>query len=146
LSPNQRIPNGFTLLEVLFVLALLSVVLVLLPPFNVDVIEKQQEKQFLHTFQFDVLYVQNMNNLITNDEVFIRIYEDKYKILRGSAETIAERTYPPGLVIDSRGNPDISFSSSGTFFYPRTIRITTKHTVYDAVFQLGKGRFYIAER
>ncbi|WP_087971669.1 competence type IV pilus minor pilin ComGD [Oceanobacillus rekensis] len=146
MSPYQRIPNGFTLLEVLFVLTLLSVVLVLLPPINVDVIAKQQEKQFIETFQFDVLYVQNMSNLITNEEVFIRLYKDNYKILRGSSETIAERTYPPGLVIDPRGNADISFNTSGTFIYPRTIRITTKNNDYNAVFQLGKGRFYIAER
>ena len=146
MSPNQRIPNGFTLLEVLFVLALLSIILLLLPPINVEVMEKQQEEQFLETFKFDVLYVQSMSNLITNEEVFIRLYKDNYKILRGSTETIAERTYPPGLVIDSRGNNDISFNSTGTFFYPRTIRITTKHNDYNAVFQLGKGRFYIAEK
>ena len=146
MSPNQKTPNGFTLLEVLFVIALLSIFLLLLPPINVEVIEKQQEKQFLETFKFDVLYVQNMSNLITNEEVFIRLYKDNYKILRGSTETIAKRTYPPGLEIDSRGNSDISFNSTGAFLYPRTIRIATKHSNYNAVFQLGKGRFYIDER
>ncbi|MGJ9456958.1 competence type IV pilus minor pilin ComGD [Oceanobacillus sp. CF4.6] len=143
---NQKNCNGFTLLEVLFVLTSLSVILLLFPTINLDAIEKQQEKQFLETFQFDVLYVQSLSTLNTDEKVFIRLYKDHYKILQGTKKTIAERFYPSGLLIDPRGNADIIFNENGTFLYPRTIKITTKHAVYDAVFQLGKGRFYIAEK
>ncbi|WP_067730401.1 competence type IV pilus minor pilin ComGD [Oceanobacillus damuensis] len=143
---SRNSETGFTMIELLFVLSILSIVLFLFPPFNLESIEKQQEKQFLETFKFDVLYVQNLSNLVTNEKVFIRLYNDHYKILQGFTKTIAQRDYPGGMEIDSRGNPDISFNENGTFLYPRTIRITTKHSAYDIIFQLGKGRFYIAER
>ncbi|MFC4022802.1 competence type IV pilus minor pilin ComGD [Oceanobacillus longus] len=142
---NQTNRNGFTLLEVLFVLTTLSIILLLFPPINMDAIEKKQEKQFLETFQFDVLYVQSLA-LNTDKKAFIRLYKDHYKIFQGTNKTIAERFYPSGMLIDPRGNVDINFNENGTFLYPRTIKITTKHAVYDAVFQLGKGRFYIAEK
>ncbi|WP_337019685.1 competence type IV pilus minor pilin ComGD [Oceanobacillus massiliensis] len=146
LSPRRQNYNGFTLLEVLFVLAIFSIVLILAPPLNSETLRKQQEKQFLELFKFDVLYIQNLSSMGTGDKVFIRLYSDHYKILRGTRKPIAHRPYPSGLTIDGRGISDISFNEKGTVLHPRKILITTDHTAYDVVFQLGKGRFYIAEK
>ncbi|WP_249871107.1 competence type IV pilus minor pilin ComGD [Oceanobacillus saliphilus] len=146
LSPYQSNSNGFTLIEMLFVVSLLSIILLLFPSLNMESVEKQQEKQFLETLKFDVLYIQNLSNLATDEKLYIRLYEDNYKIIKGVTKPIAERPYPDGMVIDYRGNPDLYFNENGTFLYPRTIRITTKYSVYDMIFQLGKGRFYIAQR
>lgn len=140
LNNNQ----GFTLLEVLFVLVIFSIISVIFPPFQSEIIEKQKDKQFLETLEIDVLYVQNMTYLTTGENVFIRFYQDNYKIIQGS-NIITERVYPDGWNVDYRLNSDIRFNGKGTFLYPRTIHITTTYSEYRIVFQFGKGRFYIAK-
>jgi len=144
--PHLNNKNGFTLVEMLMVLGIVSILILLIPPINTESLKRQQDEQFLETFQFDVLYVQNMSNLIHNENVFIRIYKDSYKILKNNNETIAERPYPFGISINPGGYTDIRFKENGTMLYPRTILITTRHEVYKAVFQLGKGRFYFAKQ
>ncbi|WP_164668621.1 type II secretion system protein [Virgibacillus doumboii] len=53
--------NGFTLIEVLFVLAVWSVLMLLSAPLNVSVLEKHAEEKFLETLQMDILYMQNLS-------------------------------------------------------------------------------------
>lgn len=142
---NLANQNGFTLMEMLIVLSIVSLLFLILPSINIKSLENQQDKQFLETFKFDVLYVQNMSTLVTTDKAYIRIYKDHYKI-RQKDKIIAERPYPKGLSINHAGHGDIRFHEKGTFIYPRTMIITTRHAVYKAVFQPGKGRFYIAKQ
>ncbi|MBP2078203.1 competence type IV pilus minor pilin ComGD [Oceanobacillus polygoni] len=136
--------NGFTMLEVLFVLAIFSIIIVIFPPFQLEFFEKKKDKQFLETLEIDVLYVQNMSYLTAGEDIFIRFYKDNYKVFQDS-KIILERVYPTGWAVDYRQNSDIRFNGKGTFLYPRTIHITTTYTEYRIVFQFGKGRFYIAE-
>ena len=144
LYQHLKYNHGFTLLEVLFVLAIFSIIMVIFPPFQFESIEKQKDKQFLDTLKIDVLYVQNMSYLTTGEEIFIRFYKDNYKVFQDN-EIIAEQVYPAGWTVDYRQNSDIRFNGKGTFLYPRTIHIKTTYSEYRIVFQFGKGRFYIAE-
>ncbi|WP_072887599.1 type II secretion system protein [Ornithinibacillus halophilus] len=52
-------PNGFTLLEMLIVLAIWSTIILLTVPPMISSIENHKEKQFLRTFQHDVLLTQS---------------------------------------------------------------------------------------
>lgn len=136
--------QGFTLLEVLFVLSIISIVLVLSAPLHVETLEKQQGRQFLNTFESDVLYIQNksMNTGKTVDMVF---RENHYSI-RVGLRTEKQRSLPPGWEIDASAIPVLSFNSSGTIRWPGTIHFYSKHAAYDVVCPLGKGRCYIVEK
>ena len=136
--------NGFTLLEVLFTLGVLSILLFISVPISFSTLEKQQIQQFFNTFEFDVLYIQHLST--TSDEfIKIRFYEDHYKVYKGSKEKLAIRNYPDGLQVDRRVNPEISFYVSGIVEKPGTIKVTTNDGTYHIVFPLGKGRCYIVK-
>lgn len=138
--------NGFTLVELLFVLGILTVLLLLAVPISTSSLEKQQEKQFLETFESDVLYIQAMASSTPNSYYKIKFYENEYELISGSgftSSTIA-RQYPPGWKFFIRPFREISFKPNGSIRRAGTIDIRSEKAVYKAVFQPGKGRFYIA--
>lgn len=137
--------NGFTLIEMLFVLGILSVLLLVTVPLNIQTLDKQRTKQFLDTFEFDVLYIQSLTS--TSDEsepIRIRFHDDHYKIRQGR-KTLTIRSYPSGLTLDKRTGDTITFSNSGTILDPRTLKVKANDGDYHIVFPLGKGRCYIVK-
>lgn len=136
--------NGFTLLEMLFALGVLSILVFISIPLNIATLEKRQIEQFFHTFESDVLYIQNLTSS-SKEPVKIRFMKDQYKIRKSNHAPLAIRHYPEGLKMDWRKKPDLVFKESGTVINPRTIKVTTKHGTYNIVFPLGKGRCYIVK-
>lgn len=136
--------NGFTLLEMLFVLGILSILLFISIPLNIATLEKQQIEQFFNTFESDVLYIQSTTTS-SNKPVKIRFMEDRYKIRQSNHAPLAIRNYPEGLKMDWRKKPYLVFNETGTVINPRTIKVTTKQGTYNIVFPLGKGRCYIVK-
>ncbi|RKQ37782.1 competence type IV pilus minor pilin ComGD [Oceanobacillus halophilus] len=133
--------NGFTILEVLFVLAIVTTILLIQPIIPSLTLEKIQVNQFLSVFKSDILYTQNLSTT-TEEYVRITLYPDNYKIQRGSTE-IASRNYPKGMAIDDRNNAIISFKKTGTIVPRKKIKLTTEHTKHLITFPVGKGGIYI---
>lgn len=142
--------NGFSLLELLFVLVIVSILILVSVPFYFKSLEKQQEKQFIETLEFDMLYIQSMAMHIRKEDVAkqmenIFFGENDYRIhLRETGEMII-RKYPKNFKVDVRVRSKISFNEKGTIRHPGNIQIKTKHSVYSVIFPLGKGRFRIVE-
>lgn len=133
--------KGFTLLELLFVLTIVSIVslLILAPMFNT--VTKQQSKHLLQTLESDVFLIQNHslhsasnNRILMNKHHYIVRYEDK-NILR---------TYPNDLQLTSISSR-IRFSTNGTILEPQTYLFKDSYEKYKIIFPFGKGRFYIEE-
>ncbi|GAB3052010.1 hypothetical protein GCM10027286_14100 [Virgibacillus ainsalahensis] len=129
-------------MEVLVVLGVLSILLFLSPPLNISSLEKHQTKQFLETFEYDVLYIQNLATT-TSSHVRLIIRHDRYTIVSPS-KTLAVRYYPSNLEFNSTME-NISFTKSGSIRKAGNITINTLDSTYKAVFPPGKGRFYIYE-
>lgn len=139
--------NGFTLLEVLIVLAIWSVLLLLVVPINFSYLEKQQEKHFFETFAFDVLYTQNISTITKNkDHVQLKIEKDRYTIRRGYSEIIVVRSIPSDWNVKTNVFESISFDNKGRIRTPGNFTIETKNSVYRIVFPFGKGRYHIVEQ
>ncbi len=136
--------NGFTLLEVLIALSILSIFVLLYPPISIDKIEKIRFQQFINVLKSDVLYTQNLS---TTTESYVRLtfYSDGYKI-RNGAKVLIRRTFPKGIDIDNRQGHEILFKNSGTIVNRKKIQIKLNDAVYLIVFPLGKGGFYVEER
>lgn len=140
--------NGFTLLEVLVVLLIWSVLILLIVPINFTHLEKQQEKYFLETLAFDILYTQNLSTT-TKDIVRLNIYEDHYIVRRGhgyAEKTLFVRDVPSGWVLKDRIFRPISFDDKGRIKTPGHFIIQTKYHEYTVVFPFGKGRYHIVEQ
>ncbi|WP_404453002.1 prepilin-type N-terminal cleavage/methylation domain-containing protein [Virgibacillus necropolis] len=76
----MKIKNGFTLIEVIFVLGVLSILLLLSTPIKVSILDNQKEKQFLTTFENDILYMQSLSYL--SEEYFgLKIKSDSYTLV-----------------------------------------------------------------
>lgn len=137
--------NGFTLLEMLIVLVIWSVLILFIVPINFDTLEKQQEKEFFKTLEFDVLYAQNLSTS-TTDYVRINVREDSYIIRAGNIKNeMIKRDIPEGWIIDYKRLPLISFDHNGRMKTPGNFLIKTKHSTYKIIFPFGKGRFYVVE-
>ncbi|WP_077596507.1 competence type IV pilus minor pilin ComGD [Oceanobacillus kimchii] len=136
--------NGFTLIEVLFSLAILMVIITFFAPSQMTQLNQLKEKQFFELLKYDVLYIQSRSRMYENERVLIRFYADEYRIIEG-LNTNEVRPYPAGLSIDTFGKREIYFNSNGTVIQPRTISVYGINKTYQLIFPLGKGRFYIAE-
>lgn len=136
--------NGFTLIEMLFVLGLWSVLFLLTVPMLVQAIEGQQEQQFFKTFESDILYIQS---LATQSKSHIRINfsQDHYTILSGETVKI-RRKIPKDWHINLRVIKNISFDENGRIKEPGTMSIKTKRSEYVVVFPFGKGRGYVVKQ
>lgn len=143
---NNHKEKGFTLLEVLVVLAIWSVLILLVAPMNFPALEKQQEKSFFETFAFDILYTQNLSTT-TKDYVQLNIYEDRYIIRRGyKGEILIVRSIPADWIIQTKVLHTISFDDNGRIRTPGNFIIQTNNNIYKIVFPFGKGRYHIVEQ
>lgn len=133
--------NAFTLIEMLLVLSVLSILILLTVPLHSSTIKKQEEKQFIELFQFDVLLIQNQASM-ENGEMYIRFFDDYYLVLQGIEVSYAKRKYPKGWkIID--GKRILKYYSNGTLLNPRTIVMYSEDERISLIFPLGKGRFHV---
>lgn len=136
--------NGFTLIEMLVTLSILSILFLLTVPVQSELLGKQQEEQFIETLKQDVLFIQNHSSKHTRDEMYIRFYDNHYSILSGVNKPFAERDYPADwTLVASNQTRLLRFVQSGTVLQPRTLVMYTPSEKLFIVFPLGKGRFYI---
>ncbi|WP_217586699.1 competence type IV pilus minor pilin ComGD [Lentibacillus saliphilus] len=137
MTPNQT-QRGFTLLEMLIVLAIFSIILLLIPPIHIERLHIQQEEQFFSVLQSDLLYTQVLAS--THPEHLVRLTfiasDQKYILVMGS-NIILERSLP-GDWIDH--NHEIVFAKSGVVKQPASFVLTTPSNSYKIVFPFGKGR------
>ncbi|WP_430785290.1 competence type IV pilus minor pilin ComGD [Virgibacillus flavescens] len=140
--------NGFTLIEMILVLGVLAVCILLSPPIKTSIIDNQKEKQFLTTFENDLLFMQSISYL-SAENFRMEIKTDTYVIIgRHQGDLFLSRSIPKGWVINRRTIQSgiISFNQNGTIRQPGTIQLVTKRSTYTIVFPLGKGRCYIEKQ
>jgi competence protein ComGD len=141
---NVKKENGFTLVELLLSLSVVTVMVLLVVPISLSALQTAEEEQFFRTLESDVLYIQSMAH---EDVTFsIRFADDHYTIVRGSHGGTIKRDYPRGLTMETYTNQMLSFEQYGSVRNPRTIHIHTKKGSYRMVFPFGKGRYYIEKR
>lgn len=136
--------NGFTLLETMFVLGVVSIMLLLAVPLSWSLLEHQQEKQFLDTLQSDLLLIQSLSE---QEEELIQIifHEKDYLVQTSRTKEKTIRSFPPGWTFPPRSYTSISFKD-GQIRKPGTIKFKINNEKeVKLVFPLGKGRGYIVE-
>lgn len=135
--------NGFTFIEMLFVMLAISLFLVLFLPNMMKSIENQRTKHFLEVLYSDILMIQNQS-LGKTRNVQIIFQKDRYIIVYDQ-KLVEYRTYPEHLNYVERSYNVISFNKHGAVSHLRKYKFKDRSTTYQIVFPLGKGRHYIEE-
>lgn len=135
--------QGFTLLEVLFVLSVWSLLILLSVPLLFTNIDHQVEKQFFETLESDILLVQTMSHGKPTDNSSITFNEKTYIVRTfGHHKQVMTRSYPDGWKTDGRSFKKLSFKN-GNIRQPGTILLQSEEADYRIIFPLGKGRGYV---
>lgn len=136
---------GFTLIEVIFVLAVLSVLILLSTPLKSSVLEKKTEETFLNTLEMDLLFMQSM---ASNSRKRCKLHFEKpgYYTIQQNALILRERRIPESWYLNRRKVDSIVFNGAGRILKPGTFAIHTLNEHYNVICTLGKGRCYIEKQ
>lgn len=133
--------NGFTVVEVLIVLFLVSMISVLVITAVNQTLLKQATRQFLAIFESDIMLVQS-EALATLKSSRLTFYDDEYVILVNGKQ-LRHRSIPNHLSFSTVNNSRIQYSNNGTIVQPTTYLLRDRNDLYRIVFPFGKGRHYV---
>src|SRR5699024_9850331 len=125
---NQR---GFTMMEMLVVLAITSLVTVFLLPKLKETVRSQEQRHFFTLFESDNLFLQNQM-LYRPTYGRINLYQSSYVINLGNKDLI-HLTLPEPLHLTTPIY-QISYASSGTIRQLYTYRYKYNYQVYRVVY------------
>ncbi|WP_239582856.1 competence type IV pilus minor pilin ComGD [Bacillus tianshenii] len=138
--------QGFTLVESLLVLSLVSVILSFTILKIAQIEEKHVTKNFFSQLTNDLLFAQQYA-MSTKRSVAITFSTSNhyYRITQGSGNELLKRTYHEDIRVDPRTMGTLLiFHTSGSIQKSGMMGISYKEQEnYRLVFQLGKGRFYV---
>lgn len=137
--------NGFTLIEVLFVLAILSVLILISTPLQFSALDHKTEESFLETLEMDLLYMQTLS-YNSRSRYRLTFPDQEHYTVSSNQSIILERTVPEGWEVDTRTLKTISFNDNGTIRDSGTFAIQTLTDRYNVVCPLGKGRCYFEKQ
>lgn len=138
---NNR--HGFTLVEMLITLSIISTITFLAIPPLFSTYQKWELTNFLNVLEADVLYIQN-NSLFDGKYMHILFMEDHYRLYASdNREDMIIRTYPANFRSKYIINERISFSDTGTVMNPNTLKFSWQDTTIKLIFPFGKGRHYV---
>jgi competence protein ComGD len=138
---NER---GFTMVEMLLVLCIVSVIGSLVFVNLSSAYESKKIDHFMEQLYIDLLYAQEYA-MSHSFDMKVHFREGHYEI-RGSAyndPTVLKRTYDDEIVVDvvTVSNP-VVFKKSGNIEKPGAVFVGYKDKRFRLVFQLGRGRLY----
>jgi competence protein ComGD len=144
---TMRKENGFTLVEMLIVLTMISVLSMLVIPKMDDLIEKKHIDYFIEQFKDDMLYAQQyaLTHKCTVTVVF-SLQQPGYRVMKGNVfgRLLLHRSYSDNMKFQlvTLQSPLIFFPN-GNINRAGTLLVRYGKQTYQIVFLLGKGRFYV---
>lgn len=141
---NSRIKkNGFTLAEMLLVLAIFLLLVNLSVPLALSTLRKIEEKQFFQILTADIYLAQSEALLQLNEPVELLFKQDQFVIQRINKRELIEH-YPKSIRIEKEETFKF-LPQTGNINRFRTVKWNGKKRSYNLKFQIGKGRFHIEE-
>ncbi|WP_112181301.1 competence type IV pilus minor pilin ComGD [Paraliobacillus zengyii] len=140
--------SGFTIIELLIVLSILSILLVIGTTFHIKTYQTYQFNRWYQIFESDIMFMQQQTIASMGSfYMLIKPSSHTYEIRNGGlGEIIIERPIPDTweIKLDTLTMP-LSFSTNGTVKQPGKFQIRTPSNSYDITFPFGKGRSYLVE-
>lgn len=138
--------DGFTLVELLLVLVIVSLFTLLGLRISTAALHKQYENHFFTTLTQDVRYAQNLSMNNKTADVRIHFNPISYRVVsEQKGFTSITRDLPNGWTIRTSNFTIVSFTATGSLKYSGTVYIDSPHHQFKVVFPLGKGSYYVTE-
>lgn len=137
--------NGFTLIESILVLSIVSIMSLVLIINLVPIYHQKVIDTFLHQFEKDIMFAQQYA-LVNKEATSIIFVPTEYKYTIGENKIslpLIQRDYNDEINIQANNLQLITFNSNGSIRKSGTIHLYYKNQTYKVVFYLGKGRFNI---
>ena len=137
--------KGFTLIEALVSLAVLSIVSLMSFTFVLNLHDYIRLNQVLSTFQADLHHARDFNMMQLNNDgrITIRIHhhENKYEVLINDV-VATTRVFPTNISAPHQNAiSNISFNERGNLGLGRTLIFTSRYHERRVVFSVGAGGF-----
>ena len=137
--------KGFTLVEALISLIIVSILSLLSYPFIINLYDYVRLNQALTTFQADLHYVRDFNMMPLAGEARMTLQiqhnEDRYVILIGN-DVYLERRLPNRVTMPHSNHiTNISFNQNGNLGAGRTLQVVSENNARSVVFAVGVGGF-----
>lgn len=141
--------NGFTLIELMFVLVIVSIILAATYQSYANRSDQQTFDYWYQQLELDLLYLQKKTMTTGQvDRLTFEFGQDRYAIREGAgiSPTIV-RDIPDHWQVQMLNlSRPISFKLTGQIKYAGTMRVITNDAIYYIYFPLGKGRIRYAKR
>src|SRR5699024_6550846 len=136
--------RGFTLLEVIFTLSMLSIIVSLSAPIIFSILDNQSEKKFLDLLFSDLLFIQVASHGMISGKAHVKFEDYSYTVHvdKNGHKRKIKRSYPRGWKKDERLYKEISVKNC-TILNPGMILIQSDNTDYRIISPIRKGRGYI---
>jgi competence protein ComGD len=117
------------------------------PKFNAF-IKNRKTEYFLNSLEKDIMIIQQK---AFNESSVYRLtfnnYKDMYQIGTYSSNKVLNRPIPKHITIEGQAMElTIQFNQNGNISRAGTLYIYSEDAVYKMVFQVGKGKFYVAKQ
>jgi len=140
-----RNEKGFTLVEALVSLVILSVVSLLSFTFVLNLHDYIRLNHVLSVFQADLHHARDFNMMQLNDSgrMTIRIYHDEHRYVILIGNTVEnEREFPDHISVPHQNAiSNISFNDRGNLGQGRTLVFSSRYHERHLVFSVGAGGF-----
>lgn len=117
------------------------------PKFNAF-IKNRKTEYFLNSLEKDIMIIQQ--KAINESSVYrltFNNYKDMYQIGTYSSNKVSNRPIPKHITIEGQAMElTIQFNQNGNISRAGTLYIYSEDAVYKMVFQIGKGKFYVAKQ
>lgn len=139
--------SGFTLIEMLLVLAVLMTVIGIAIPSYQTVETAKEEDRFFDLLLRDIYFAQSeAYRSKTSVMVVFREAEHTYEVVRNFQKVLPPRKMPPSVGIEKTSNIDgVYFTANGSVTKAGTMRFSTSSGERTMVVHLGKGRVVFSE-
>lgn len=138
----QNEQEGFTFIEMLITLSIISIILFIVVPIQITLIHKEEKKHFLDTLAYDMLFMQN-SEFGDWQGIVLELTDYGYRIDKQNDEIITKRYLPEGWKWQDRNRRNLIFKQNGNFVNPRELKLKTNKKDIHIIFPMGKGRFYV---
>ncbi|WP_163652772.1 competence type IV pilus minor pilin ComGD [Listeria sp. PSOL-1] len=138
-------PNGFSLIEILFVLTIFMLLIrITLFPIG-KLLDNQQERNFFRELQTTIYTVQMA--AITSNENSTLSFTSESITMKSANQQPIHMNYPKNLHFKEAQDETFKFhASTGHINKFKTVTLYGKGYDYQIIFQIGKGRFRIAKQ
>jgi competence protein ComGD len=139
--------NGFTFIELILVLAVLSTITAIILPVGDKWIQSNRDEDALHSL---VATIHSLQSYSLANEVLTQLtFRDSGTMYISSASgkgTLARDIFPPGMrVASSSPMKAVEFKTNGDIVNSGTLTIQSKSGITQIRFQFQRGRMIISE-